>query len=84
MSHLETHLQLGELAAFQEVVRLWQERDARFQDLDFLRCRGGEDWLLRALDSHATQGLSPASLEERRRRFGSNRSARQPAPCSSG
>lgn len=73
----------GDVATFQELVRLWQERDERFEDIQFLKRKGGEAWLLNTLNTHPTNGIRPASLEERAVRFGSNKQQRKPAPSSS-
>ena len=74
----------GDVGTFQELVRLWQERDERFEDIEYLGRRGGEAWLLGSLCTHESQGVRPASLAERVARFGSNRQARKPAPSSRG
>jgi hypothetical protein len=86
MSYAESYglVLKGEVATFQEIVQLWQDRDERFEDIDSLKRKGGEDWLINTLNTHPANGIRQASVAEREARFGSNRQKRQPPPCSRG
>ena len=71
----------GSVETFQQIVKSWQERDTDFQDIDSLLSLGGEDWLLNSLMTHPMNGISPNSMEQRIRLFGSNKRTRMDPPC---
>ena len=71
----------GSVETFQQLVKNWQERDGEFQDINSLLSLGGEDWLLNSLVTHPTSGISPSSLDDRIRLFGSNVRQKMEAPC---
>ena len=71
----------GDISTFQDIVRLLHDRDEKFEDIDYIRSRGGEDWLINTLVTHPLNGIQENTILQRETKFGSNRKKREDPPC---
>jgi hypothetical protein len=63
------------------IVKKWQSRTEKCEDLDYYLSLGGDNWLLNNLMTSNFKGIREKSIPKRMSKYGSNLVIEVPPPC---